>query len=136
MYSTTFFLYVRVDRRRIGTSAVGPAIAASVQPTKKPKLTASVLSRPNPLLAPSTSQEPTKSWEHSAIDIESIDLVPTVIEAKENDEVLKVVRTYLLQYLTSRTALVAHLKARNCSILTHFNCCDFLGSIIRGFFLK
>ena len=69
-------LSILVDRRRLPTAASGPStIPSSVaQPSKKPKLTGSVLSRPSPFLPPTGIPEPGKSWEHIAIDIEPIDL--------------------------------------------------------------
>lgn len=82
------------DRRRIGSSnvGVGPSIQANPQPAKKPKLASGVLSRSSALLpASASSQDAAKSWEHIAVDIESIDLVPSVIEANDNDEADKVV---------------------------------------------
>lgn len=84
------------DRRRISTSTVTPSVNAAVQPAKKPKLTSSVLSRPSPFAAPSAVHEFGKSWEYIAIDVDPVDLVPTVIEAEENDENEKVVSKYII----------------------------------------
>lgn len=86
-------VWFSLDRRRLSSATTGSSsISSSVtQPSKKPKLTSGVLSRPNPFLPPTVSQEPGKSWEHIAIDVEPIDLVPTVIEAKEKNENEKIV---------------------------------------------
>lgn len=92
-----FFL----DRRRIATSSASTTIASSVPPAKKPKLPVGVLPGTNPFLPPNAVPEPMKSWEQNAIEIDSIDLVPTVVEAKDNEEYEKVVSTLLLSWKTS-----------------------------------
>lgn len=97
MYSRVLFLHFNIrfffslDRRRLAGSAVGPSISAAVQPAKKPKLTSAVLSRTDTFVPTTTVQDVGKSWEQAAIDIEAIDLVPTIEAAKDKDENEKIV---------------------------------------------
>jgi len=87
----TFTIHLDLDRRRIATSSVAATIPSNVPPAKKAKPAAGVLPRTNPFLPPNAVPESTKSWEQGTIEVDSIDLVPTVVEAKENEEYEKVV---------------------------------------------
>lgn len=96
MYSVLFMRYF-IAGRRIGSTPIGPIISASVQPAKKPKLSAGVLSRPDTFATTSATQpDINKSWEHVAIDIEAVDLIPTIEAAKNKEENEKIVRESLI----------------------------------------
>ncbi|XP_065226562.1 integrator complex subunit 1 [Planococcus citri] len=79
------------DRKRlVGTAAAcKPSISATVQPAKKPKLGGAILSRPESIPS-ATSTDTVKSWELLGVDIEAINLVPTIEAAKEKEEYDKI----------------------------------------------
>jgi len=85
-----YYFLCEIDRKRLAGATCKPSTSATTVPAKKPKLGATVLSRPESGL-PASPQDTNKSWELAAVDIEAINLVPTIEAAKDKEEYDKIV---------------------------------------------
>lgn len=96
-------------------------MSATLQPAKKPKLASTVLSRPETLTVPSTSQDATKSWELAAVDIEAVDLLPTIEAAKEKDEHDKIVScNFLIEIIFKKYSFAFCFRLLCFAVLSNF----------------